>query len=330
MVLRVFIVRFLAVLAIWLCSFCKYSSASIIFDSAFTIKVFDNNPDPIVFTDTPSFILPFTRVGNLILVKAKVDSVEGNFILDTGAPYLILNETYFRDYPTETNNDVESSGANGPIANVSKIRVDKLTFGTFQFSQVHADLVSLSKIENSKNIKILGLIGMQFLKKCELIIDYENSLLYLHLINRKETDTYQSVFLQDKSTFNTLPIELVNDKILTTTEVAGKKIKVMVDCGAEMSMLDSRLPDKVLDDILIKGRIIVNGNGSKKVEALQGEIMNMNVGGNIWQNVPVIVTNMEKSCLSYESCVKGILGFDFLSVKKVGFNFVQYKMYIWK
>jgi hypothetical protein len=35
-------------------------------------------------------------------------------------------------------------------------------------------------------------------------------------------------------------------------------------------------------------------------------------------------------CDSYNNCLDGMLGFDFLSLHKIGFNFVNRKMYIWK
>src|SRR5215207_700895 len=58
-----------------------------------------------LLSDSSSCIIPFNRVGNLIVIKAKVDTTEGNFILDTGAPHLVLNLTYFRDYPITTRAD---------------------------------------------------------------------------------------------------------------------------------------------------------------------------------------------------------------------------------
>jgi hypothetical protein len=71
--------------------------------------------DPIVTSDTPSCIIPFNRAGNLILIKAKADSIEGNFILDTGAPGLILNMTYFRNYPQTGEAEGESGGITGAV-----------------------------------------------------------------------------------------------------------------------------------------------------------------------------------------------------------------------
>src|SRR5438128_910995 len=63
--------------------------------------------------DSISCVLPFSRAGNLILIRAKADSTEGNFILDTGSPTLVLNLTYFRHYTTTVRTDAEEGGMNG-------------------------------------------------------------------------------------------------------------------------------------------------------------------------------------------------------------------------
>ena len=44
----------------------------------------------------------------------------------------------------------------------------------------------------------------------------------------------------------------------------------------------------------------------------------------------MLITNLENTCFSYGGCIDGILGFDFLSLHRIGFNFVKRKMYIWK
>ena len=69
------------------------------------------DPDPEPYADFTTLVVPIKRAGNLIIVEAQVDSVEGNFVLDTGAPYLVLNETYFRDSPK--NEDSEATGVTG-------------------------------------------------------------------------------------------------------------------------------------------------------------------------------------------------------------------------
>ncbi|MBK7441147.1 MAG: hypothetical protein IPI65_06360 [Bacteroidetes bacterium] len=51
--------------------------------------------DPIPQGEFDELFIPLKRVQNLFLIEARVDSLVGNFILDTGAPHLVLNKTYF-------------------------------------------------------------------------------------------------------------------------------------------------------------------------------------------------------------------------------------------
>lgn len=285
--------------------------------------------DPVVWADTASCTIPFSKVGNLIIIRARIDSVDGNFILDTGAPNLVLNITYFRNYPL-TAPDAEKAGVTGAVSTVQQTSVNYFSLGTLKYSKIEADVTNLGHLENSKGIKILGLIGVQFLKQCEMMIDYDRSVIHLHLINRKEADTYQSALLNDDTAYNTIAFDITNDKLLANIEMGGKKVKMMIDCGAETSVLDSRLPNKVFETVEITGRIVLRGSGNEKVEALQGNVKSMRMGTYTWNSLPVIITNLERTCVSYENCLGGILGLDFITSRMVGFNFVKRKMYIWK
>src|SRR5678815_210867 len=82
--------------------------------------------------DSTSCIIPFNRVGNLIVVKAKADSVEGNFILDTGAPGLVLNITYFRDYPMVSHQDGEQRTITGGTDGIQQTTIKEFSLGTLQ------------------------------------------------------------------------------------------------------------------------------------------------------------------------------------------------------
>ena len=66
------------------------------------------------------------------------------------------------------------------------------------------------------------------------------------------------------------------------------------------------------------------------MEALYGELEQLEVGGQAYTGLPFLIANLENTCFSYTGCVDGVLGFDFLSQQKVGFNFVKRKLYLWK
>jgi hypothetical protein len=287
--------------------------------------------DPVVTTDSADFILPFSRAGNLILIKAKADAIEGSFILDTGAPGLILNMTYFRDYPlTEHYAGEDGGGITGSVAGYGHTMVKKLSFGSVNYFKVEADRINLGHIENSKGIKIFGLLGVQLFKQFEMIIDYENSEIHLHHVTKKDGKNYQHQLLEDTSTYSVFPIDIMQNKILTYGKMSNKKLTFLVDTGAESNVIDSRLSENVLDNVIITRRMVLNGAGNRKIDALYGDMSNLKMGDRSITSMPVLVTNLEKMCFAYDRCLDGMLGFDFLSMHKIGFNFVKRKMYIWK
>jgi hypothetical protein len=136
--------------------------------------------------------------------------------------------------------------------------------------------------------------------------------------------------LLEQSAYDEIPIDLMDNRIVTEIELAGKKRKFIVDCAAESNILHSKLPQNVYDLITITRRVVLTGSGAKKVEALYGDLKGMKIGRQELSSLPVLITNLENTCFSYNGCIDGVLGFNFLSLHRIGFNFVTRKMYIWK
>lgn len=286
--------------------------------------------DPIVSTDSANCIIPFTRAGNLIIIRAIADTIEGNFIFDTGAPGLVLNMTYFRNYTSNEHTSDIQGGITGGVETDGHITINRFSFGPVKYAKVEADRINLGHIENSKGIKIHGLLGMQLFKKFEIIIDYEEQVIYMHLLTKKDAKDYKHELLKDTAAYIESPVDFIENKLIAYAWSGKKKLKFVVDTGAESNLIDSRLPDNILDGIVITRRIFLTGTGSSKVEALSGNINKITIGGQNVEQLPVIVTNLEKLCYAYDRCLDGMLGFDFLSRQKIGFNFVKRKMYTWK
>ena len=284
--------------------------------------------DPIISSDSVSCVIPFTRAGNLILIQAKADTATGFFVLDTGAPGLVLNLSYFRHY--QTSSPVESGGVTGGAA-AATTSVDSLHLGPITYRKLDADLINLGHIENTKGVKILGLLGVRLFLHFEMIIDYTNNRLYLRLIGKKKDAEPRNPQLQDTSAYTTIPIDIIEDKVFVYLTLKGRKLKFIIDSGAETNVLDSRLPGKVFEDVEITRKVTLNGSGNHRVEALYGDLKGLRVAGRPIGNLPVLITNLQSMCDAYNStCLDGMLGFDFLSLHKIGFNFVNHRLYIWK
>jgi predicted aspartyl protease len=285
--------------------------------------------DPVIKMDSASCVIPFIRAGNLIVIQAKVDTMEGNFILDTGAPGLVLNLSYFRNYPSRPT-DAEGGGITGSVGRNEGTTVAHVSMGGVNYFQVEADRINLGHLESSKGIRILGLLGMQLFTKFEMIIDYERSVIHLHLITGKASAEYRNEQLKDTAAYDEFPIDITDYKIIVHTEMAGKHLLFLVDFGAESNVLDSRLPNKIFENVTVTQRVVLGGSGAKKVEALYGSLKNLKIGSRTVSDLPVLITNLQYMCTSYDHCLDGMLGFDFLSLHKIGFNFVRHKMYIWR
>ena len=318
----------------WACSLCFL----FVINTSYAYQPVDSLPLPslpdfsrvVATSDSASVAIPFTRAGNLILIKAKVDSTEGNFVLDTGAPGLVLNITYFRQYATNTPTDGGQGGITGSVSDVLQTTVQQLSFSGILYHGLDADLINLGHIENVRGVRILGLLGMRLFERFEMVIDYQHNLLRLHLIGHKESTAVQSEMLGDTAAYAVIPIDIVANKIIAHVSIANKKLLFVVDYGAETNVLDSRLPGKILDQVTVSRRVLLSGSGDKKVEALYGVVRDITIGDQQVASMPVLITNLEKMCYSYNYCIDGMLGFDYLSLHKVGFNFVKRKMYIWK
>ena len=90
------------------------------------------------FGKTDSVFIPLKRVGNLLLLEAEIDGVVGNFIVDLGAPYLVLNSTYFRDY--EIDDDYYAGTLISETDYVRRTKVQKLSIQGLEYSNLSADV----------------------------------------------------------------------------------------------------------------------------------------------------------------------------------------------
>jgi hypothetical protein len=167
------------------------------------------------------------------------------------------------------------------------------------------------------------------MQQCEIIIDYSKSLIFIHRIGKKEKN-YQSDELKNGTAYTTIPISISEGKLIAQTRMGDKKLQFVLDSGAETNILDSRLPEKIFENVDITGRLNIRGTGNTVIEALQGNLKGMKMGSEDMGSIPVLITNLEKTCFSVESCINGVLGLEFLPLQKIGFNFVSRKMYLWK
>jgi hypothetical protein len=283
--------------------------------------------DPAPYGDFKTLIVPIKRTGNLIIVEAQVDSLEGNFVMDTGAPYLVLNSTYFRDATKIS--DQQSGGVNGETENTFTTVVHNFSILDLHYSKLTADVTDLSGIENGRGIKILGLLGTRLFSRFAVTIDLQNNLLYIHkLDNEGNIPPEERVF--HTPTLKT-SFKFLNDIIFLKGGIGDKSMWFVFDTGAEANLLDYGKTKKIIKNMQIISRSKLTGMGGSRFEVLSARFDNLTVGDQQFMHNRGLITNLEKMGKAYDHTIDGILGYDFFTRGVFSINFVkkEFEMYIY-
>lgn len=127
--------------------------------------------------------LKFTETNHFELV-AKINKIEGNFILDTGASSSCVGfeaVEHFKLLAEESEIRAAGAGATNMLTQIAQKncieikgwKMKKIDLVLFDLTHVNQALV------NHKAEKVHGIIGADILKKGKAIIDYKNKALYL-------------------------------------------------------------------------------------------------------------------------------------------------------
>jgi hypothetical protein len=119
-----------------------------------------------------------------LLIKATINGVKGNFILDTGASNSCIgfeNISYFNVHAKASKTTASGAGAVGMETHLSKNNKLKLNrWETTTFNLVIFDMSHVNEaLKQYKTKPVHGIIGADILLGGKAIIDYYNHYLYL-------------------------------------------------------------------------------------------------------------------------------------------------------
>jgi len=119
-----------------------------------------------------------------LLIKAKVNGIEGNFILDTGASNSCVGFeciTHFALEAADSDTRAAGAGGTGMVTQTSLKNTLKMgRWATKKFGIVIFDMSHVNEaLRQYKAKPVHGIIGADILLKGKAIIDYSNFCLYL-------------------------------------------------------------------------------------------------------------------------------------------------------
>ncbi|MEO0311336.1 MAG: hypothetical protein RIQ89_993, partial [Bacteroidota bacterium] len=273
------------------------------YSNAVVIKLTtSNNPLKI----DSALIIPLKRIDNLLFIEASVDGQYGNFLFDTGAPYLVLNKTYVKNFNEQRGE--KSLGINGEGSTINKIWVDTLCLNKNCATTFKADVATLSQLENNKGIKILGLLGTSIFENCLLEIDLQKSKLSIFAHPGKNYLAKVDSILPDIET----QLYTIGNIPFLEIIVNEKKLLMCFDTGAEANVFSIKNSKKVLDSYIISKKGSVIGSGSQKMEVLTGSIAFFQLGNTTFFAQQALLANISNLETAYAVKFNGILGTNFM------------------
>lgn len=119
-------------------------------------------------------------------IKAKINGVEGLFIVDTGASGSCVGFEAIETFKLKAKeSEVKAAGAGATDMRTQIAKKNKLNIGNWKQDKIALILFNLTHVNSAliahKASPVDGIIGADILKKGKGIIDYDKKYLYLKL-----------------------------------------------------------------------------------------------------------------------------------------------------
>lgn len=260
--------------------------------------------------------VPFQFSGTNILINVDLGHKNGLFILDTGAPALVINEPH-------PQKDVLANGVNGSLS-MEDTTIKFLKIEQAEWRNISAYALDLRQLETRNRLKILGLLGYELLKKHELLIAPKEHVLYL--LPPDET-TYAGL----SQPMVKIPLVLEEHLPIIEVKINGKTWKFGIDTGAESNLIsDACLA--ALSTSFYQKKGINNVRGlDKKVKSCQiVELNEIEIGSLVFGKVDFTAMNFDHIAAQSGIQLDGLIGSALLSKMKFSINYRKRNFKIWE
>lgn len=260
-------------------------------------------------SDTP--VETFTLRRNLIFFEASVDGKSGNYILDTGAPSLIVNHR-----GNSTHSGYTGVGAGGSVA-LTDHRVEQFVMGDRTVKNYWAIGLDLRGFEDRTSQRIDGFVGYDLINSGELRIDYRQQKF--QLLKSRHRPTHGGAAPRW-----TIKFFLVDHLPVIKVDIGGKPHYFALDTGAGSNLLD---PASVADSALVGTGKLIN------IQGLDGRpsdrpIVRM-VDADLLGAQEFVSLSLGHLQSSDSVALSGILGSPFLSQYTIGIDYRRRRVYLW-
>ncbi len=254
--------------------------------------------------------------GGLIMVQARLNGQAGNYILDTGASHLFINQDLV-DQQT-----IQAYGIGNQVSVQSGL-VAHFEIGTVSFSNQSVYKMDMRHLEALKGCRIAGIIGTELLKNFTLFVDYKNGIVRL-------TPADQSAISASKHVLRTYAFKMQGHFPMLSVLVNDVEYDFALDTGAEANIFAEKFEKELSAQTkdLRAGR--VGGIANSATQVRNFTLTEMECLGLNYQTMGFMFSDLAAFNNAYAVELDGILGYPFLRRYPFTIDFSEKKLILWQ
>lgn len=266
--------------------------------------------------DIPSVItVPFHLTPNkMIAVQAKLDSLQGWFIFDTGSPRTMVNRRYFHPSRQRSRSYSRITDVSGvPMLGRDTYNAHELDFQGIVEDNKQYLSIEMSQMEREDGIETLGMIGAETLQGYDVLYDYADSTLTF--IRPADTDAYLATVFPT-NTLHEAPLSIVEHVPCVEAKIGDDTYQLGIDCGAGGGVLSQTYRRQLANYSRPVGAMELTGISRIPVRVTQIEVFRMEIAGKLFTGMEFLLHNLRTMGIEAEDGIDGLVGYDVLSQQK--------------
>jgi predicted aspartyl protease len=270
------------------------------------------------------FVEEFDIVGKLVLVDAEVDGRQGMFIVDSGAPTLVLNSAQIAAHNSAAS--VTTHGATGAMQ-AKKVTVGRFVWGTLTMLDVPALSYDLSHLEDATGRELLGLIGYELIEPFEVELDYATATLVL---TKLDADGNRAVPREDTQHAQTVAVTMGGHIPFIRASVGGETFTFGIDTGAGSNMLHESALTTLDGHWEHVSEEKLQGADGHITEVERVRLQGFSVGDVEVESLTFVVDANRPARMHSGIKSDGLLGYPWLQAQRTAMNFRKRELTLWR
>jgi len=262
----------------------------------------------------------FQNEEGMIILDGELDGVAGKFILDTGAPRLIINAE--PSYEGE-GLSMGSSGVNGALSGLDIKHFDNCTFGKFILNDFDAITTDLSSLEEELGFEILGLIGQSQINNFELFIDYSSKTIKLFKLD--EFGTILGNIKPGSPEFK-MKFKLASHIPIIVCKVGKQKINFGLDTGAQVNLINETDLYKFQSFYAATDIDTLYGADNSPQEVSVGDLTGVSIKNKTLPAMETVISDISHINNATDEYMEGILGYELFKQQPISLNFLKQRI----